>query len=80
MNIEACFKCFKYMSLLELHFCICLYFYCILLLLFYKDEWKLKKNANNTNDKKCRGHRFKSIETKVELISQSKSRKFLASS
>ena len=57
-----------------------LYFYCILLLLFYKDEWKLKKNANNTNDKKCRGQRFKSIETKVELINQSKSCKFLASS
>ena len=57
-----------------------LYFYCILLLLFYKDEWKLKKNANNTNEKKCRGQRFKSIETKVELISQPKSCKFLASS
>ena len=57
-----------------------LYFYCILLLLFYKDEWNLKKNANNTNDKKCRGHKFKSIETKVELISQSKSCKLLASS
>ena len=39
-----------------------------------------KKNANGTNDKKCRAHKFNTIETNAELISHAKSCKFLASS
>ena len=53
-------------------------FYCILLLLFYKNKW-ISKNASDASDKKCRAHKLNTTETKGELISPVKSCKILVS-